>query len=394
MRLHKKYKKKKNTTIKKTQKKKSSTNISSQNYITMKGGNIIKDNILPDNMKFLLNNNLDLLNSEMNILKTELKKYKATPWKKYKPTWNTYHNNLKKNCKVCNTNNNKCICTTLTLCKYKGNNNNIKTKKNLYCQGHAGDLFQHSQWATLQILIWHTKPDTCDYMIFNYVGEDEHKMILLLLSTFFHDIGKAGDCIKDMYSSTKYKGEGDRNHPNYCGKLLMGEEVFKYNCDKNTNNNKKNLNHKHNTLNIRELLKSWFELKDTDLNTLALCAYMHWEFGRLNMPKDYGGIDNTQYIELFNSNCEICTLTPSEDLLRICIIVSCADISAGTNIRLKNLENLKIIKKFFNSLDDNNNIIANEIYLAKDPWEEFKMDVKFIDLSKNLILYYKQSLTK
>ena len=165
------------------------------------------------------------------------------------------------------------------------------------------------------------------------------------------------------------------------------KQVFKYNCDKKINNNKIKSNHTHNTLNIRELIKTWFELNnDNDLNTIALCAYMHWEFGRLNMPIEYGGIDNTKYIEIFNQNCKKCLLIPSEDLLRICIIVSCADISAGTNIRLKNSENLEIINKFFNSTDDN--IIANEVYLGKDPWKLFNMDTKFISLNNSLILSY------
>ena len=52
-------------------------------------------------MKTLLNlNNSYKDDVDMIYLKEALKKYKATPWKKELPTWDTYETDLESNCNL------------------------------------------------------------------------------------------------------------------------------------------------------------------------------------------------------------------------------------------------------------------------------------------------------
>lgn len=108
--------------------------------------------------------------------------------------------------------------------------------RNILCQSHAGNLYQHVQWATLQVIQWH--------MMQNEIMDGFHdleNLNLCIVSTFFHDIGKAGDCIKscnqvecwyDMYNTTKYGGLGDNEHPTRSGDIILGKELFQMACNK------------------------------------------------------------------------------------------------------------------------------------------------------------------
>ena len=108
------------------------------------------------------------------------------------------------------------------------------------------------------------------------------------------------------------------------------------------------------------------------IKEIALSAYMHWEFGKLNIP----GVDPNEqneeklnnlsikindYLNLFKHFCNVCGLTPNDYLLKMCILIACADISSGTNIRLK--KNRKVPK---------------QKYISKDPWVLFKMDKRYL----------------
>ena len=44
---------------------------------------------------------------------------------------------------------------------------------------------------------------------------------IALISAFFHDIGKEGDCIYDMYSNKIYGGVGDWAHLDYSRDILL-----------------------------------------------------------------------------------------------------------------------------------------------------------------------------
>uniref|UniRef100_A0A6C0KPT3 HD/PDEase domain-containing protein n=1 Tax=viral metagenome TaxID=1070528 RepID=A0A6C0KPT3_9ZZZZ len=244
--------------------------------------------------------------------------------------------------------------------------------KDILCQAHAGNLLEHSQWAALQILKW------------NYEGNVLVKGLdlnTLVISAFFHDIGKGGDCVKscspnecwlDIYAPDKYNREGDPAHPKYSGNLLLGKSLFFTNCscmlDKCG-------------INIKDLIES--EFPAIDIRVVALTAYMHWEFGKINMPFDWEtGVENPMicrlnaYIKKYVEYCKLCQLNPKNiTYLKMCIAVSCADISAGTNVRLlPNVDGL---------------IPAKTIYLGKDPWTLYGMDKKYESYRSEVLNYFK-----
>ena len=125
-----------------------------------------------------------------------------------------------------------------------------------------------------------------------------------------------------------------------------------------------------------------------DLNTLALTAFMHWEFGRLNIEKrEWGQITNEEYVTTFKAECAKCNLAPTTKLLQMCIIVSCADISAGTNIRLK--EQRKVLVNAFGGAKGFQ--IGEEAYLSKNMWVLKEMDQNYERLRKALIKHWQNS---
>jgi len=249
-----------------------------------------------------------------------------------------------------------------------------KEYQNILCQVHAGNLLEHSQWAALQILKWKNEGNEL------VKGLD---LDTLVVSAFFHDIGKSGDCVKtcepetkecwfDMYATDKYNKEGEPNHPKFCGELILGKKLFFTNCSCMTEDC---------GINIRNLIQK--EFPHIDVRLVALTAYMHWEFGKINFAVDYAtGIENPMicrlngYVKKYVECCRLCDLEPKNlTYLKTCVAVSCADIAAGTNVRL---------------LPDVDGLIpANTIYLGKDPWIMYGMDKKYETYRNELISYFK-----
>lgn len=217
------------------------------------------------------------------------------------------------------------------------------TLNNTVCQFHAGDLIEHSQWTTLQIKRW---------------LEENHDLVLdtttkemIMAAAFFHDIGKGGDCMYNMYSNIKYDGKGHVIHPEVSKKMILGETLFKQcNVEKNT------------TWNIKDILKNQFGFNETQIQEIALTAWMHWEFGRLNI--DSINTDLKQkvqtYLKKFDESCKTLGLDPSERLLNFCIAISCADISGSTNMEVKDIPGAMKPK-----------------YASFAPWVAFGMNTKY-----------------
>jgi hypothetical protein len=309
-----------------------------------------------NSVKKLLSQNNNI-NSEANInrLKRVMKKYIASPWnaiEKNIMNENTY-NSIKNNAHTRKVPLNN-VCKT----RISTNNSGFKYQQKL-CQSHSGNLFEHSQWGALQIIKWHNDNDE----IMN--GLDLETTVV---SAFFHDIGKGGDCVQtcdtgcwfDMYSNEKYGGKGDATHPLYSGDMILGKIPFKLKC--------KQCNTKC-ELNIKELLEK--EFPNIPVNQVALAAYMHWEFGKLNIPGKNDTTKVNDYLKMFKDSCAKCGLEPNDYLLRLCIAVAAADITAGSNRRL---------------LPNVNGIIpAEEKFLGKDPWSLFGMDKKYLTYRQMLL---------
>ena len=225
-------------------------------YLNITGGT--KTNInLSDNIKHLLNvPSPEDGNDDISILKKLLEQYKSTAQDVHNNRLFTYDEYYK------------------AIIKYKPNCLNLdnltpsekkeRIKDLGLCQSHGGDLFAHSQWSALQIINWF---ENNNEIIKNL------DLPTTVVCAFFHDIGKAYDCKYNMYDTTKYDGKGDITHPEYCGDVILGKiKLRKCTIDSNIYDE---------CINVNDLLKNNF--KDIDLKLIALTAYMHWEFGKLNM---------------------------------------------------------------------------------------------------------------
>jgi hypothetical protein len=309
-------------------------------------------------LKLKQSNNLKMLNVIDNAmlkqkLDTNLKSYIATPW---------------------DPNKNKLIQPEkyYDILKSKGYNLNevcskqIKSDdKGIVCQSHGGNLYEHSRWSALQVIQWIEDKDeiTDGLKNVNDIGT-------AIVCAYFHDIGKGGDCITDMYSPNKYHGHGEHTHPKYSGCMILGktdgicEGKNEYNICKND---------KKESININNLIKKLYP--NVNIKVVALTAFMHWEFGKLNIPN--GELDKKIeiYLNEFKDYCKICDLTPNVYLLKMCILIACADISAGSNKRL-HLKNQEIPK---------------QNYISKDPWEAFKMNERYLFYRKKVLEQFESS---
>jgi len=347
------------------------------------GGGLYEE--LDPDIKLLLNNNLtNDRNHQIVRLKKLLNKYIATPW--------GYNDNIEEYWKKLNFAKQSFAIESYArekdpelshindLCRnpkdfnniYSKHPENFSDKEGRLCSAHGGNLFEHSQWSALQVLQWFDKGDTL---------VEDLDLVTCIIAAFFHDIGKGADCIYNMYSDDKYLKKGDRSHPDFCGDVILGIKEFN-NCET-----------VHNTkINIKELITNYFPT--VNIQEIALSAYMHWEFGTLNQAYLVPNLQDRykNYVKTFikyalkvgyrldkiikdRKNIAIELLTE----LKLCILVACADITAGTNIRLK---------------EDYEEIILPQIYPAYDPWVLFGMDKKYIEYRNGLIDYFMNNIDK
>lgn len=301
-------------------------------------------------------------NKEINDLKTILKKYIASPWVgKLKTVISPreYNEIMTKYIQQFPENQGQLSCS----------DNKANEYQDILCQSHAGNLYQHVQWSALQVIKWHMEDNE---IMDSFRGIDD--LNTCIVATFFHDVGKAGDCIYscnerecwyDMYNADKYNKQGDWDHPNRCGDVILGLQPFFKTCDGTTGTSE---------LKIPNLLHNCFP--NVNQRVVALAAYMHWEFGKLNIPDSKKKLHDKikTYLETFKISCKRCQISPSVELLKLCILVACADITAGTNVRL--LHEIHGIAPCPRS------------YIGKDPWVAYGMDKKYLQYRQAVLDAY------
>jgi hypothetical protein len=306
---------------------------------------------------------VDTKNPELQTfikLKKDLKLYISTPWDGKNYYTDTEYKRLLAE-KILSQN-----IESSTICK--------KEPNNTLCQNHGGNLFEHSQWSALIIYIWFRDK----HELVRYINDYKYKK-LAIIAGFFHDIGKGGDCFYNVYDENKYDRQKESIHPEYCADMIIGKKEYILYCL--TNNN----------INIKDLLQNLFKFDDIEIQIIALLSYMHWEFGNFNIPdSEYTYIDySNKFIFGFNKyfNQEFKNLDDIYkylnnihinllELLRLCILISCADITAGTNKHVIHDLNLK----YFN--------ISKLKYLSKDGWVFYNMYQKYNEYRLKLILYF------
>jgi NAD-dependent dihydropyrimidine dehydrogenase PreA subunit len=315
-------------------------------------------------------------NDKLNILKNTLKLYIATPWNsitnslmtmaeygKYAIDYVRLDVEHEQKMKLINED----TIPNKQKVKFIEDENKIYSeKKNILLkilkQGHAGDLLEHSQWCFLQLKQWFNEN--------NDIIKDIH-MNTAIVSALLHDIGKAGDCNYNMYDPSKYDKQGEAHHPEYCGDMILGKRNFIINCNEekclkctspNEECTEKCVLH----------IPTFIQEIDPNINIkhVAITAYMHWEFGVINRDIELNddGTPNLSdvreranvYIDEFKKVCNNVGITPTLQILKLCIAISCADITAGTNIRLRDDSNLH---------ED----VMRQKYVSYDPWVSYDM---------------------
>ena len=252
-------------------------------------------------------------------------------------------------------------------------------------QSHGGDLFQHSQWTALNIDRWTREHPDFRSLTFSFeiikrdgffqslfnaeeyakhdIQVDDVGMFFIILCAFFHDIGKGGDGIYDMYAEGKYgEGTDDSAHPEVCAKKIINPE---------------RLYHNH----LKTVLDYIFQLKifvkpDYLRRLMAMTAHVHWEFGKLNIPLAKGGWQTDMYVKKIFEAIDLYELGRENRylIIRICMMISTADIAAGANheIKLSSIDpNIKVAEMVHRSLGG--------------PWANFAFNVKYNQYMNNVL---------
>lgn len=259
-------------------------------------------------------------------------------------------------------------------------NPSIMSIKKQGVQSHGGDLFQHSQWCALYLTMWltvllpgrellhKTLNEIKNSKLFNSIcGPNPNKKLQLIqICGFFHDIGKGGDNIFDMYEDNKYgKHKTDDYHPTICKKIIL-----------NPGNRYDGV--------LKPILVSIFEQfkKPVLLKKLvALCAGTHWTFGKTNIPTDRGGLSIKQYIDQIDKDIEDVGLSSINRrvLFKLCMVISCADIASAYNNELFNPE-ISVSKMF-------NGIVPSTMTHQSigGAWVKFGMNKTHVKLMRNVL---------
>lgn len=263
-------------------------------------------------------------------------------------------------------------------------------------QGHAGDVYEHSVWTQQHIKLWFQQQNLKNQSHSIRLNRDVLKhldMTQTLIAAFLHDIGKAGDCIYDVYDPTK---DARTTHQIRGAEMLLGKTPFFTFCPSKSQFIT--------PIEWKEIFSQLDPQKQDPkrftnkyIREVAFAVYMHWEFGRLNI----GAADNIvitrkvlkrrveKYLQVFQKGLRFCNLTRTKRnhsifnqrlyLLRLCLAVSTADIAGSNRIRLKSLSDPDIPNVVYPNHHDN--------------WKRFKLDVKAGLYQRLLIRTLKQQMT-
>jgi hypothetical protein len=198
------------------------------------------------------------------------------------------------------------LLNSFSLCKQVPNQPKSRTN-------HGGDLLQHSMWTALQVLEWISETPRLCFIDPNLDVETA------ILAALLHDCGKATlDCV---HLSDKYEQKGGSAHPIRSGDYIMNKKPYWLSCQKCGQPVK------------QIMVGNWIDQWTNRRKDIAVVSYMHWEFGLLNSAELTPinleiAIEN--YIEKFVNTClNLVHIPPTLKLLKLCILVSVADIAAG-----------------------------------------------------------------
>jgi len=293
--------------------------------------------------------------------------------------------------------------------------------KNLPKQSHSGNLLEHSAWTVIAAARFIA---TRDPTYGDYKTEQDKKEVLV--AAFVHDAGKALSCAPrcqqdsshklrcwyDTYSDLNYDGRGDGVHPEYSGDWVMGfkkghtacpkepELVTMWGTDTSMNPSAKVLSDRRTALNkwIRKQMDvmdasaffSGLSLSASSRSKIALAAYMHWEFGRINAPPNPSSSAKfTDWIKKFKMYCGKLHLQPTPDLAKFCITVAAADIVAGSapsgSCSAADKGVHPIVGQICNAACGGSGCSVSSVYEGTNPWEAFGMNTKGKEIAQKIL---------
>lgn len=235
----------------------------------------------------------------------------------------------------------------------------FETLRAQLCQSHAGDLLQHSQWTAAQMLQWF---DTDSEII---KGLDRDTAVV---AAYYHDIGKGGHCKRREGPNHEYWYDvysmDDSKHPDFGAEMVLGWREYHLCTCRSTIQSC--------TQDISAIIGASFPR--VNLHNVAVAIAIHWDFGWINIPSpEVTRSDKVRmYVAKFRQKCTEYGARPSVGLLKLCIAVSCADISAGMPSRIK-----PTLRRL--GLD------PTPKYLGVDPWVAYGMDKIFMVLRAEVL---------
>lgn len=252
---------------------------------------------------------------------------------------------------------------------------------------HASqNVLAHSWWTAEYIHQWFIEKDPWTR------GLNQR---LAVICGFFHDIAKASECNKscvnkkcwiDAYAAKNYGGKGDRVHPWVSGMILLGKLPFVSNCKTGE------------TLDIPKLLT---EMK-VNPRIVALTAFMHWSFGQINAdlnhdppyslmnPKDYQAF--RKYLDEFFEACKICDLQPEPCFMRLCLLISRADMFASSRTEVGCDSGVRLLDKACSKISPLQLQMFYQNYV--DTWTKYRMNIRASAIYNKLVTLIKMILSE
>lgn len=219
---------------------------------------------------------------------------------------------------------------------------------NRLCQTYGGDLFTHCQWSVLQIIKWFENK--------NILTEDLN-IDEMILCAFFHSIGKYYS--KKKYSKISYD-------------IILGKKMI-------------------NNLNINKILSNYFpqiKIKHIALTACMINQIKFFFYDELNFK-----LLSKKYIDKFKKFCHLLNIEPTVYLLKLCIVTSCAKISATTNKHIIKSNGQFRMKDLYKNDKYNDITVANQIYPSFNYWKLYNLDDKYQKYYNHLIDIF-NSVTK
>lgn len=235
-------------------------------------------------------------------------------------------------------------------------------KSNKKCV-HSGDVYEHTIWVIRTVVSWlnEEKKPWVD-------GICEKNKNTLVFAAFLHDIGKCGD--------NKLDWSDKPDHPETGFEYLIGKSFY---CSKDSKLDKVDF----------KQMGEIFGLKEEEMRLVAILIRMSHKFGCVMVGK----INAQQYLDLIQYTTKELGYPMSEELIKMCILISAADV--------KGQGYLKKDAEIYDPIPYENGMFSNINFYPEwmkdlipphpanyDGWNYFHYDTRGPKIRKKILDYY------